>query len=130
MSFSALLLVVFGFVSFRNVGDIREAESADAVIVDEPIISQSGDNEIATVRVRFTTEEGRTVETFVVGVPVDTEEGDTIEVHYLASEPEDATFDDPPNRTLSLILSLVFALIGAGGIWSFGHEFPFPDEDD
>lgn len=130
MSFSALLLVVFGFIAFRNLGDIQEAERADAVVVGDPIIAQAGDNQIATAQVRFTTEAGRPVETFVVGVSVDTEAGDTIEVHYLASEPEDATFDDPPNRTLSLILSVVFALIGAGGIWSFGHDFPFPDEGD
>ena len=129
MVFSVLLLVVFAFLTWGNIQDIRDAESATAVLIEAPILSPAGEGEIATARVRFITEAGAAVEALVIGVPTDAAPGDTVTVHFLGSKPEDATVDDPPNRTLALVLSSLFALIGAGGIWGWGHEYPFGEEE-
>jgi hypothetical protein len=130
MAFSVILLVVFSIATYRNVQEIRDAQRATATVVEPPVLSPAGESEIATAKVRFVTEEGNTVEIFVIGVPVDAAVGDPVTIHYLGANPSDATVDDPPNLTLGLVLSSMFALIGAGGIWTFGHEFPFREEDD
>jgi hypothetical protein len=129
MSFSTLLLVVFGILTWRNIGEIRDAESAVATIIETPIVSPAGEGEIATARVRFTTQGGTIAEPFVLGVPVDSSVGDTVQVHYLGSDPDDAAVDDPPNRVLGLVLSAIFAVIGAGGLWGFGNERPHPEDE-
>jgi hypothetical protein len=130
MAFSAILLAAFAVLTVRNLGDVLDAESAPAALIDEPILSPAGETQIATARVSFTTEAGRSVEAFVIGVPIDASIGDTVTVHYLGSDPEDATVDDPPNRMLKLVLSAIFTAIGAGGLWSFGQERPRPEYDD
>lgn len=130
MSFSGLLLVVFGVLTWRSIGEIRDAESAVATIIETPIVSPVGEGEIATARVRFTTEAGTIAEPFVIGVPVDARIGDTVLVHYLGSDPGDATVDDPPNRVLGLVLSALFAAIGAGGLWGFGKDRPRPEDEN
>ena len=98
-----------------------------ATIVDPPILSPAGEGEIATAKVSFTTEDGQPVETFVIGVATDASAGDSVEVHYLGSMPHDATVDDPPNRLYGLVLSALFTLIGAGGLWSISQDRPRPD---
>lgn len=130
MSFSALLLVVFGVLAWRHLSDIRDAESTMATIVESPIVAPAGEGEIATATVRFTTESGQNAETIVIGVPVDAVVGDSVIVYYLGGKPTDATVGDPPNRTLGLVLSSILAVIGAGGLWSFGHDRPHPEFED
>jgi hypothetical protein len=130
MSFSAVLLVVFAAVTWGNIQDIRDAESAVATMLEDPILSPAGGGQIATVRVGCATEDGRSEEAYVIGVPIDSTRGDTVTIHYLGSNPQDATVDDPPNRTLGLVLSVIFALIGVGGIWGFGNEYPFGPEEE
>ena len=127
MTFSVILLTVFGVITYRNINEILDAESTTATIVDPPIVSAAGEGEIATAKVRFTTNDGQPVETFVLGVATDASEGDRVEVHYLGSDPLDATVDDPPNRLYGLILSALFTLIGAGGLWSIRQDRPRPD---
>lgn len=129
MVFSSLLVVVFGVVTYRNIGEIREAESAEAVIAESPVVSPAGEGEIVTARVRFATHGGATVDTFVIGVPADAAQGDMVTVHFVASKPHTAVVGEPPNRTLGLVLSSLFTLIGIGGLWSFGHDRPRPEYD-
>ena len=50
---SATLFVVFAVITYRNVEEIRDAESAIADIIEPPIVSPAGESEIATARVRF-----------------------------------------------------------------------------
>ena len=63
----------------------------------------------------------------MIGVPVESVIGDSVAVHYVGSNPRDATVDFPPNRVLGLVMSAIFMLIGAGGAWSFGHDRPRPE---
>lgn len=130
MTFSAALLAVFGVLTVRNYAEIRDAESAEATLIEDPVVSPAGEGEIATAQVRFVTEAGQTVERYVLGVPVDASRGDTVTVYYLGSDLDDIAVDDRPNRGLGLALSAVFALIGGGGLWAFGKERPRPEYDN